>query len=264
VVTDRHELGCFDRLYARPDLSPPRALPSWIEITGIGSVTDVAAGGDQICAVTVAGDVVCGRVVSGALRSARVALPATAVDVEVGDAHACARLATGAVACWGANSDGQLGLGGREDTSATPREVPELRGAKALALGAHHTCAITADDRVACAGWNHRGQVGVGPRESASYVTRPVVLDKLHDIVRIAADRESTHAWDRDGQHYAWGTVAGETQARPPHDVSGAGATLDRGAHHACDLDAATGVVACRELFESNPHPAEPPMLPLQ
>jgi alpha-tubulin suppressor-like RCC1 family protein len=32
-------------------------------------------------------------------------------EVAVGDGHACARLADGSVACWGANESGQLGDG---------------------------------------------------------------------------------------------------------------------------------------------------------
>jgi hypothetical protein len=52
-----------------------------------------------------------------------------AVDVAVGDAHACAALADGSVRCWGLDDEGQLGDGTPDDPTAcrsTPAAVEGL------------------------------------------------------------------------------------------------------------------------------------------
>ena len=51
-----------------------------------------------------------------------IALPGSATAVSVGENHACAVLASGAVLCWGANHSGELGITGVE-TNATATAV---------------------------------------------------------------------------------------------------------------------------------------------
>lgn len=45
------------------------------------------------------------------------------VEVVAGTRHACAVRRDGAVACWGANESGQLGIGSRDDFGDEPDEL---------------------------------------------------------------------------------------------------------------------------------------------
>jgi hypothetical protein len=103
---------------------------------GLSSVAAIGTGGDALCAVLQDGSVTCGsfprRAVDVAtLRFRPCALlddgtvwcsdgfrnPVVdgAVAIAGGEEHACARLASGHVSCWGANGAGQLGDGSDRD-----------------------------------------------------------------------------------------------------------------------------------------------------
>lgn len=87
--------------------------------------------------------------------------------------HTCAIVSGGSVVCWGANGNGQLGLGDTNPRTAgtgalidTPLAVALGTGrtAKALAAGASFSCAILDDDTVKCWGANAFGQLGLGDK----------------------------------------------------------------------------------------------------
>ncbi len=92
-----------------------------------------------------------------------------AAEVGVGNSHACARFTDGAVKCWGANSYGQLGLGNTDNRGDAPNEMGDAlppvdlgtgRTAKALGIGANHSCAVLDNGEVKCWGRNSVGQLG--------------------------------------------------------------------------------------------------------
>jgi alpha-tubulin suppressor-like RCC1 family protein len=77
--------------------------------------------------------------------------------------HFCAILDNGKVKCWGANQNGQLGVGDRADRGDAPGEMGDNlpyvdlgtgRTAKALAPSPDGTCALLDDDTVKCWGSN--------------------------------------------------------------------------------------------------------------
>jgi alpha-tubulin suppressor-like RCC1 family protein len=74
---------------------------------------------------------------------------ADAVEVAAGDQHTCARLASGAVRCWGSNQSGQLGDGTTTDRPA-PVAVQGITDAVEIAAGGHHTCARGSDRQDRC------------------------------------------------------------------------------------------------------------------
>jgi len=81
------------------------------------------------------------------------------LELQAGQGHACARLADGAVTCWGNNHDGQLG----DDTHIArkePKIIAGLAPASKLAVGESHACIIDAVGEVWCWGANHAGQLG--------------------------------------------------------------------------------------------------------
>jgi uncharacterized repeat protein (TIGR02543 family) len=150
-----------------------------VDVSGLTSgVTAIAAGGLHTCALTVSGSVKCwgdnyyGQLgdsttaqhntpvdVSG-LTSGVVAITTSGVENTVGALHTCALTAGGGVKCWGYNADGELG----DDTTTqrnTPVNVSGLTsGVTAIAVGARHTCALTASSGVKCWGMNNVGQLG--------------------------------------------------------------------------------------------------------
>jgi alpha-tubulin suppressor-like RCC1 family protein len=94
-----------------------------------------------------------------------------ATSIVVGDLASCAMLENGTVKCWGANYNGQLGLGDRENRGDDPGEMgddlPPVRfgtgvNAVRMALGNSHACALLSDGSVKCWGSNDAGQLGLG------------------------------------------------------------------------------------------------------
>ncbi len=100
-----------------------------------------------------------------------------AVDLAVGEDHACVLLANGDVKCWGQNQFGELGVGdteargdGEDDFGADADEmgdnltVVDLGGSNAVSIASsyRHTCALLTDGTVKCWGWNVFGQLGQG------------------------------------------------------------------------------------------------------
>ena len=161
-------------------------------------VTGLSAGETHACAVVAGGKVRCwGSNDDGELgdgnepvdRRNPVAVCADATcsaglagagSVAAGGHHTCAMFsASGSVACWGNDSDGQLGDGGGGVASDTPRNVCRdaacsgpitgvLSGGVDLGFG--HTCTITTDSNVGCFGANFYGQLGDGNAPNARYV----------------------------------------------------------------------------------------------
>lgn len=86
--------------------------------------------------------------------------------VSAGTDHTCALVGPDRLLyCWGRNHRGQLGLG---YASERPETLPTLVfvGARSVAAGRWHTCALSAAGSAAiCWGWNDEGAVGTG-RES--------------------------------------------------------------------------------------------------
>ncbi|MBI4701290.1 MAG: hypothetical protein HY744_09045 [Deltaproteobacteria bacterium] len=131
------------------------------------------------------------------------ALPQDASKVEAGGSHTCALLADGAVACWGANESGQLGIGTTGSPSPEPMQVKGL-WARDLELGGEHSCAVDADRGVSCWGANGSGQLGLGDgtTENPSLPT-PVV--ELGNVWGVSLGGQHTCAYEID--------LAGETAA---------------------------------------------------
>lgn len=85
-------------------------------------------------------------------------------EVHAGLLHACARINTGRVACWGDNTHGQLGKGdGPAENRPHVVTVPSnaaLTGVTGLGVGDDHSCARLGNGQVRCWGRNTGGQLG--------------------------------------------------------------------------------------------------------
>lgn len=85
------------------------------------------------------------------------------VELAGGLNHACARLSSGEMACWGKNGDGQLGYVSPNPAGHySPFVVPEINDIVGLALGTDSlsTCAKKKDGKFYCWGNNGSGQLG--------------------------------------------------------------------------------------------------------
>lgn len=161
-----------------PDPRAPQgrsAGPVWkaaAQSSGTGEITLIVAGGDHMCALTSAGAVKCwgrndqrqlGDGSPAPYRTIPVAVTGLSSGVQglaAGNLHTCALTSAGAVFCWGANSDGQLGNGSTA-RGETPVGVYGLTaGIKAIDAGYNFTCALTTAGGVMCWGDNSLGQLG--------------------------------------------------------------------------------------------------------
>jgi alpha-tubulin suppressor-like RCC1 family protein len=95
----------------------------------------------------------------------------------LGDYLGCARKSDGTVACWGANSDGQLGNGSVVDSTSPVAvngmsDVVEIAAAGGATTGTDETtacsCARKRDGTIFCWGDNHSGALGNGTTVDSS------------------------------------------------------------------------------------------------
>ena len=83
-------------------------------------------------------------------------------EVRCNGLDTCAIFDDGGVSCWGDNEEGELGQGaGGSGAIATPRAIPNLGPASALAVGSTHSCA-KADAGLWCWGVNDHDDLGSG------------------------------------------------------------------------------------------------------
>jgi alpha-tubulin suppressor-like RCC1 family protein len=187
-----------------------------VDVAGLTSgVSAIAAGYSHTCAL-VGGVVKCwGRNIEGQLgdgsndqRSAFVdvtGLPAGVAAVATGGYHTCAIVPGGSAKCWGSGLFGQLGNGGNA-SSNTPVDVSGLtNNVKAITGGAYHTCWLTGDGGVQCAGFNGNGQLGDG---TTAWSNTPIdVIGLTRGVSKIAAGASAYHtcAVTSSGGLKCWG-----------------------------------------------------------
>ena len=133
----------------------------WVRVTKVAILAALAAG---LMAVAPASP-------SGADGADAPGAPQAFRALTTGDAHSCALLQGGTVKCWGANNNGQLGLGDTINRGDNALEMGEVlsavdlgtgRTATAISAGAQHTCALLDNGTVKCWGTNGLGQLGQG------------------------------------------------------------------------------------------------------
>lgn len=192
-----------------------------VAVAGLASgVVALTAGAEHSCALLQSGGVKCwGANLVGQLGDGSQINHTTPVDViglsssvialDAGGAHNCAVLATGAVQCWGANNDQQLGDGSGLN-QLQPVVVTGLPGAiTAITAGLGHSCGLTTANGITCWGGNESGQLGDG---STTDRPAPVAVSGLaanvlslqaggyHTCVLVTGNRPLCWGRDSDGQ----------------------------------------------------------------
>ena len=150
--------------------------------------TAIASGGAHTCAIAVSGTVYCwgdnydGDLGNGETTPSSVPVPvrlsagATVVALGAGEHHSCAALSNGAVQCWGADNQGQLGVNVSTGYSTVPVTVSGINTATSVSTGDAHSCALLSSGAIACWGQGGNGQLGDGQSTESSV---PVITTGL-------------------------------------------------------------------------------------
>ncbi|HYF46688.1 MAG TPA: hypothetical protein VD926_10800 [Acidimicrobiales bacterium] len=165
------------------DSSTPVFVRNAADTAPLSGVAQVSAGNSFTCVRLVSGQARCwgsdsdGQVGDGGPFNVEHPLPRVVsgtngqgalggiTQLSTGGDHACARLNTGQVRCWGRNTAGQLGDTTNEKR-AFPVVVRNTSGTAALAdvsqvaAGTSHTCARMANGTARCWGEGNQGQLG--------------------------------------------------------------------------------------------------------
>ena len=156
------------------------------QVDQAGPFTHVAAGPEHTCAITSAGATYCwggnsdgqlGQSTQGSDSPAALLVGGnhTFVTVFAGTTHSCGLEAGGALWCWGANNNGQLG-DGTNVPSATPVQVSGGHSFAQVDAGNLHNCAIDLNGVAYCWGSNSEGRLGNGTNVP-SLVPYPVIVE---------------------------------------------------------------------------------------
>lgn len=127
--------------------------------------------------------------------------PLPPATTELGSAfdHTCA-VVNGDVYCWGANVEGQLGVGDREPRTRPVRVSLPTR-AFDTCVGEAHSCALGSDGHVYCWGKNLHGQLGVGDFQDR---LEPARITQ-GGFGRIACGGTGTCGLRSEGALFCWG-----------------------------------------------------------
>ena len=158
--------GGFDRV--------PRTRP--VAVVGLGPVRQIGAGFYDTCALQMDGDVYCwgsdrqGMLGNTSPRAFGVptkvsGLVGTVAELKVGGTHACVRMTSGSLQCWGENTEGQCGVGVRDGGAVEPSTTlpasSQPSGVAMFATGATFTCTAGAGGSAPrCFGGNKLGELG--------------------------------------------------------------------------------------------------------
>ncbi|MCU0676154.1 MAG: hypothetical protein MUE69_25590 [Myxococcota bacterium] len=135
------------------------------------------------------------------------------VQIAAGSAVSYLLRANGEVYAFGANDQGQLGLGAADSSPhVTPMRVPSVSNAIAVAAANTTAYALLADGTVLAWGRNHAGQGGVASEATTVLAPTPVLrlaadgsASALGGVVGVAGDGFVGAALHSDGSVLAWG-----------------------------------------------------------
>lgn len=249
---------------AKPDYAPrPRHV--WLP----RPVTQLSSGASHVCAITDNGQLYCwgsnfdGQLGVGSETSDddgsrdSVRREPTLVDegpwisIAAGDSHTCGVKSDGTLACWGRNSEGQVGNHG-ETQLHSPRLVNTEHSWKQAVAGQSHSCGLRTDGTLWCWGRNTAQDSGyplgietewqlTDPTPVSNERWRSVATGGLHTC----ATSESAEIWCW-GRNDAGQLGTGDTELRRTATfVRNDGGEVATGRFHSCMVTAARDDVLC-------------------
>jgi alpha-tubulin suppressor-like RCC1 family protein len=193
-----------------------RLLP--VNIPLADRVIEAASSEDHTCARLGNGSAFCwgsnsdgqlGVTVAGV--SAPTPVHVNAIDgslaMSLGDYATCILRADQTVACWGINTEGELGDGTLVSRAAPARVMSIVDPVTQIAGGCHrHWCAVTTFGDVWCWGQNSSGEVGTGMKTPVENI--PIQVAGLPTVDQVAVGGFHTCARTRAGEVWCWGDNA--------------------------------------------------------
>ena len=178
-------------------------------------------------------------------------------QIECGGDNCCALQFDGALFCWGANSEGNVGIGSTSSTVFSPKQVMPGTTFLSVSVGAAHSCAVRREDDASfgasgallCWGRNSSGQLGQGT--AAGFQASPVQVGVVRTWTSVAAGTKHTCGLVRGGTLHCWGDNAdgqlGVARVGPdgtpmiyhmpnPVDSNTDWARVAAGAYHSCGI----------------------------
>ena len=265
-----------------------------VQVSGIASATEVAAGADHACALLSGGTVKCwglnsvGQLGDGNNNSTSATpVPVVgitdAVQVSAGFGASCAVLSSGAVDCWGYNPEGQLG-DGTQQNSSTPVPVTGITNAVQVSVGFMSACAVLSGGAVECWGDNSGGELGDGVKDHGhrlvddvgDFSPTPVPVSGTTSAVAVSTGTFHACTLLAGGSVECWGGIGLQSQlgdgtstgSLTPNAVSNItnATSLSAGDYHTC-ARLSTGCVECSgvntsgDLGDGTTSPALTPVL---
>lgn len=187
---DFGQLGDNDEKMSALTDSSQKFKSAPVTVVNLNGIKQVAVGYNHACAISKTGSVSCwgdnsrGQIGDGTTTFRPQATPvvglsptAKVTQLALTYQSSCALLETGAVQCWGGNTQGELGVGqaAKLNQSTSPKNVVLLNNVtiKRLVSGRQHLCGITNSDTLVCWGWNDSGQLGLTDT-TARFIPAPV------------------------------------------------------------------------------------------
>ena len=152
-----------------------------VDVSGLSNgIAAISTGLYHSCAITKAGGAKCwgynglgelgdGTDIDRLMPVDVVGLSSGVASIASGNQHTCALTTIGGVKCWGTSYFGQLG-GGNNISRLKPTDVLGITsGAKSVAAGGAHSCAVTSAGGAKCWGNGQYGQLGNGQVGDSAY-----------------------------------------------------------------------------------------------
>jgi len=246
VLRQDGDMYCWGSVDEVPGASVSQSSPVKIAALSGAGVRGVGLGDGSGCTVHADGTARCwgyngwGQLGDGSTTDHRepelVASLTDAVAIETSGLHACARVKSNDLKCWGRNSQRQV-----VDDTARMHSVPvdsRQRDVRAFGVADGYSCAVSAGGRPTCWGDPEAGALRTGT---------------LDDVVRISLGQRTACAVRSDGNVHCWGSnfdgvVApeGVGRAQTPERVRGLTDVVDvrLASSSACALHR-NGTVSC-------------------